>query len=297
MSRPSRAFPVAICATLLAALLPVGWLRWTTVAADIVNVPLQPVLDGGVRLGRLLRPPGGLRAEESQELRRFHEELDATRALLHGARLTIETLQGQIRELEVARRFHGGAEVDLVYARVTGRSPDRAQGPIRVNAGRRDGVLPRTTIAVYRGAHLIGRVADEVGHLSCRVVPITDRATGLMEVILLSADDPVSSLGAAPRIQLAPDGRGGLVGDLDRSVAVGPGDVARLADPLWPDTAQGMIVGTVDGVAPKDLQPLMNTVTIRPVYHAHQVSSVILRIERVGHEALGGGGGDEEGRP
>jgi cell shape-determining protein MreC len=269
-------------------LLPARWLGWTALAADIVNVPIQPLADVGVRLGRVLRGPESEAAEESEALRRRTEELETTRALLHAARLRIEALQQEIRHLQDARRFHQGVQIDPVFVRVTGRSPDRGRGPVRINAGSRHGVVPGT-IAVYRGVHLIGRVADDVGRLSCRIVPITDPATGLMEAIILPADDPAAELADAPRLQFVADGRGALVGDLDRNLVVEPGDVVRLADPSWADSAQGMILGTVASVEPKDLQPLLNSITVRPRFHAQRVASVTLKIERLA--------GGQEGPP
>jgi cell shape-determining protein MreC len=284
-ARSQRALGAAIGLTVVLALLPAGWLRWTAVASDIVNVPVQPLADAGVRLGRLLRGPPGEAGEQSEALRRRTEELEATRALLHAARLRIEALQEEIQHLQDARRFHQGVQIDPLFVRVTGRNPDGGRGPVRINAGSRDGVTPGT-VAVYRGVHLLGRVGADVGRLSCRIVPITDPATGLVEAIILPADDPAAGLAGAPRLQLEADGRGGLVGDLERSLVVRPGDVVRLADPSWPDSAQGMILGTVASVAPEDLQPLLNVVTVRPRFGVHRVSSVTLKIER-------GAGGQE----
>jgi cell shape-determining protein MreC len=279
-TRSQRALWAAVGLTVVLGLLPAGWLRWTVVASDIINVPIQPLADAGVRLGRMLRGPDGEAGEESEAVRRRTQELEATRVLLHAARLRIEALQEEIRHLQDARRFHQGAQIDPLFARVTGRSPDRGRGPVRINAGSRHGVTPGT-VAVYRGAHLIGRVGDDVGRLNCRIVPITDPATGLMEAIILPADDPAAELADAPRLQLVADGRGTLVGDLDRNRVVQAGDVVRLSDPAWPDSAQGMILGYVMSVESKDLQPLHNQITVEPDFHAQEVASVTLKIERL----------------
>ena len=287
-TRSQRALWAAVGLAVVVGLLPAGWLRWTAVASDIINVPIQPLADVGVRLGRVLRGPAGEAGEESEAMRRRTQELEATRVLLHAARLRIEALQEEIRHLQDARRFHQGVQIDPMFVRVTGRSPDRGRGPVRINAGSRHGVTPGT-VAVYRGVYLIGRVGDDVGRLSCRIVPVTDPATGLMEAIILPADDPTAELADAPRLQLVADGRGTLVGDLDRNLVVEAGDVVRLSDPAWPDTAQGMILGRVTAVEPKDLQPLLNQITVRPRFHAQRVASVTLKIERL---AAG-----EEGQP
>lgn len=270
---------MAVGLTLLAAFLPTGWLGWTDILASIVNVPLQPLTDGGLRLGAWIRPATDEYAQASQELKRRTEELETTRALLYAARLRIEALQEEIGELQAARRLHQGAEINPLYARVTGRSPDRAGGPVRLNAGTRHGVTPGT-VAVYRGVHLIGRVARDVSRLSCHLVPITDPSAGLLEAIILPGDDPVADVRNAPRLQLESDGNGALVGDLDSSTQVRKGDVVRLSDPAWPDSAQGMIVGEVESIEPKDLQPLRNAITVRPRYQANRVASVTLKIER-----------------
>ena len=65
---------------------------------------------------------------------------------------------------------------------MTGRPPDRAGGPVRINAGTRHGVVAGA-IVVYRGGHLFGRVADGVSRLSSSVVPVTDGSIGLVEGI------------------------------------------------------------------------------------------------------------------
>ena len=97
---------------------------------------------------------------------------------------------------------------------------------------------------------------------------------------MLPAGDPVADVRTAPHIQLVGDGSGGLVGVLDRESPMHAGDVVRLADPSWPDSAQGLIIGTVAAVEPRDLQPLLNTVTVRPRFHARRVVSVTVIIER-----------------
>ena len=117
-------------------------------------------------------------------------------------------------------------------------------------------------------------------------MPVTDPATGLMEAIILPADDPAAEIADAPRLQLVAHGEF-LVGDLDRNLVVQAGDVVRLSDPAWPDSAQGMILGTVKSVEPKDLQPLNNRITVEPTFYAHDVASVTLKIERL---AAGEGG-------
>ena len=283
--RSQRVFAISLGLTLLCAVLPVGWLRWTGVVANVFSVPVQPLADAGLRLGLLMRP--GLTANGSNEvLRQRDEELQTTRALLHGARIRIEALLEEIDALQEARRFHRAVEMTPLYARVTGAPPDRGSGPVRLNVGSRHGVVPYA-IAIYRGGHLVGRVAGDVSRLSSRLVPLTDPSTGLVEGLILPAGDPIANIAQAPRIQLFPDGHGGLGGDLDRELAVSVGDVVRLADPGWPQSAQGLIVGTVESIEPNDHQPLRVLITVRPTFEAKRLDSVTLLVERF-NDALGG---------
>ncbi len=275
--RSQRALAVATALTVIVALLPTGWLAWTAVLATILRVPVQPMAQGGVHVGQWLRSPAEIPGE-SEALRARTEELETTRALLHRARLQIEGLQEQIEVLQEVQGLWPGVQITPIFARVTRRAPDRAHGPIRINAGSRHGIVAGA-IVVYRGGHLIGRVAEGVSRLSSGVVPITDAATGFIEGIVLPAGDPVTDVRTTPHIQLVPDDHGGLVGDLDRETPMHTGDVVRLADPSWPDSAQGLIIGMVDTVEPKDLQPLLNTVTVRPRFKARRVASVTVIIE------------------
>lgn len=273
-----RALGLAIGLTGVVSLLPARLLGWTRVPAEIVALPVQPLADGGIRLSRWLRPLEG-EAGESEAVRTLIADLETTRALLHAERLRSEGLLAEIEALREARAFRPGVEMTPLYVRVVGQGPDRGQGPVRLGAGSVHGVEPGA-IAVYRGGHLLGRVAPEVERLSSRLVPLTDPSSGLVEARVLPASDPLRALAGAPRLQLLPDGHGALAGDLDRNVAVERGDEVRLADPLWPDSAQGLIIGVVEDMRPKDLQPLLQLITVRPRYQAQRVSAVTLVVEQ-----------------
>ncbi len=260
------------------SLMPVRWLAWTPGLATVVRVPVQPLAQAGVQVSHWLRPAAG-EAGESEALRERTDQLEMTRALLHGARLQIDSLLEEIAVLQEVRGLRPGVEITPIVARVTGRSPDRSGGPVRINAGTRHGVVAGA-IVVYRGGHLFGRVADGVSRLSSGVVPITDGSLGFIEGVVLPADDPVADVRSRPHIQFVADGHGGLVGDLDREVVINLDDTVLLADLSWPDSAQGLIIGNVTSVEPKDLQPLLNTVTVQPKFHARHVASVTVIIER-----------------
>lgn len=267
------------------SLMPVSWLAWTSGLATVVRVPVQPLAQAGVKVSHWLRPAADV-AGESEALRERSDQLETTRALLHGARLQIDSLLEEIAVMQGVRSLRPGVEITPIVARVTGRSPDRAGGPVRINAGSRHGVVAGA-IVVYRGGHLFGRVADGVSRLSCGVVPITDGSIGLIEGVVRAADAPVGDI-SGPHIQFAADGGGRLAGDLDRAVVINPGDTVLLADFSWPDSAQGLIIGNVTSVEPKDLNPLLNTVIVEPKYRARQVASVTVIIERFSEPAGAG---------
>ena len=288
-TRSQRAFAVAVGLMLTINLFfPTRWLLhdlwlglgpWPLVVASIVNVPVQPLSDFGVRLRNWLWLPGDPLAGESERVQFLADELEELRAITYAKQLTIEALQEEVRELQEARRLHQGtAQFGTVFARIISRSPDRAGGMVRLNAGSRHGVTAGT-VAVFRGGHMIGRVAGDVGGLSSWLIPITDPATGFVEVVILPAGELEPQMGKAPRVLLRPDGTGGLVGDLDRSFEVSRGDIAVLSDPSWPLSGQGMKIGRLESVTASTAQPLLETVLVRPQFHAHRLGSVTLKIE------------------
>ncbi len=288
-TRSQRAFVVAVGLMLTINLFfPTSWLLhdlglrlgpWPLVLASIVNVPVQPLGDFGVRLRNWLWSPGDPLAGESERVQYLTDQFEELRAITYAKQLTIEALQEEIRELQEAHRLHQGtAHIGTLFARITSRSPDRAGGMVRLNAGSRHGVTVGT-VAVFRGGHLIGRVVGDVGRLSSWLIPITDPAVRFVEVVILPADELEPRMGKAPPVLLRPDGTGGLVGDLDKSFEVSRGDIAVLADPYWPPSGQGMKIGLLESVTASAADPLRVDVLVRPQFHAHRLGSVTLKIE------------------
>ena len=60
-------------------------------------------------------------------------------------------------------------------------------------------------------------------------------------------------------MQLTPVGDGTLRGDVDRTTIVSVGDEVKLFDESWTLPAQGMSIGRVESIAPKESEPLRNT--------------------------------------
>jgi cell shape-determining protein MreC len=280
-SRSQRAFLAVVGITLVISVFtPARWLRPCTGAmAGIVSVPVQPFGDFALRVRNWIWTPDDPLSGESDKVRLLTEQLEMARQLAHARQLQIEALEEEMRELTDARRFdRGQAAFETLFARITGRHPDSGGGLLRLNRGSRDGVRAGA-VAVFRGGHLIGRVAADVGRLASWLVPVTDPETGLLEVVVLPADDDGADLQRA-RLQLEPDGNGGLVGELPREVTVNRGDIVEVADPTWPESAWGLKVGVVDAVSVQENNPLRNQVRVVPRFPAHRLASVTLKIER-----------------
>ncbi len=276
-----RAFFIAIAFTGFLAILPNRWLQpWTSDVAAIVNVPLEPFEYAGTKLRNWFRPVPDPLSREPEQVQQLIQDRDEMHALFRAAQLRNETLELEISELQDAQRFHRGSKITPVVAHVTGRSPGRAGGPLRLKAGKREGVTP-DTVAVYRGVHLIGRITGEVGRFTSRLLPLTDPASAWVIGIVVSSDDPTASISQAPRVDLRPLGDGTLDGEIERARDVSVGDLVRLADPSWPDSAQGMIIGYVKSVAHKDDDPLRDVVVVKPRYFAADLDTVTLKIERL----------------
>ena len=275
-----RTFLIAIALTGFLVILPNRWLRpWTSDLAAIVNVPLEPFEYAGTKVRNWIRPAPDPLRNEPEQVQQLIQDRDEMHALYRAAQLRVEALEQEIGELQDAERLHQGSKITLVFAHITGRSPGRAGGPLRLKAGTREGVTP-DTVAVYRGVHLIGRVTGEIGRFASRLLPLTDRASAWIVGFVVSSDDPAASISQAPRVHLKPLGDGTLVGEIERARDVSIDDLVRLADPSWPGSAQGMIIGYVKSVAHKDDDPLRDVVVVEPRYFAADLGDVTLKIER-----------------
>jgi cell shape-determining protein MreC len=133
-------------------------------------------------------------------------------------------------------------------------------------------------VAVYNQVHLLGRVR-KVSAMQCELLPLENEDTGLIDGVIIPADRRDVILKNRPRVQLTPVKNGTLRGDVDRSTVVNVGDVVQLLDDLWLHSAQGMFIGKVEAVEPKESEPLRNTITVRPVFDVSQVAYVTLKIE------------------
>lgn len=287
-------------ALLVLALLPTRLLvPWVNDLAAIVQLPLAPLGDVSVDLSHWLRPGPDPYAGASIAERDLVEERDAVRAMLRAEQLKVDELQRQIESLSLAAALQIGGTFDLVHAEVISRVPGRRDGPVRLNVGQRSGIRAGS-VAVHRGGHLIGRVAEDVGRLTSLLVPITDQSVGRLRGAILLDPDPDAAGTPPPRpihVLLTPVGDGTFNADADIDAGVTIGQPVVLDDPAWSSGSRGMVVGLVEAITPRDDQPLRRRLTVRPVYEAQHLTSVVIKVERMASRPIRGNGTPAEARP
>lgn len=263
-------------------MMPTRWLGWTKDVAAIVALPITPFTHIGTKLSATLRPAASpldaLTGDHRDMLEKLAIEKDYAEAQLVHAQLRIDELEQQVAQLQLASRYSSGRPVKLLLADITSHSPNLSLDVVSLSRGSRDGVV-EGAIAVHAGVHLVGRVT-QVDTLRSLMVPMTSPAMQeLIDAVVMPAGNADALVDQAPRVQLSLRKDGTFSAEIDRQVAVERGDVARLADARWPGTAQAMIIGTVENVEPIEDQPLRRRIVVRPMYRAHELSSVTLKIE------------------
>jgi hypothetical protein len=272
----------ALGAALVLSMLPTRWLGWTKDVAAIVALPITPFTHVGTQLSAWLRPAAtpldALTGDSLLALEKLALEKDYAEAQLVAAKMRIDELEQQVAQLQLAQRYSSGRPVRLLLADITGHSPNLSLDVVSLNCGSHRGVH-KGAIAVHAGVHLIGRVM-EVDALRSLLVPITSPAMReLLDAVIMPGGDADAPMEQAARVQLAQRSDGAFIAVVDRELKVERGDIARLADARWPAAAQAMIIGTVQAVESIEDQPLRRRLVVRPMYRAHELASVTLKIE------------------
>ncbi|MEM7229423.1 MAG: rod shape-determining protein MreC [Planctomycetota bacterium] len=277
------AFAVALIITSVVALLPPSWLRpWTNDLERLVTFPLAPFGHAGNSLAGWLRPApdpySDLSPAARDRLNQAEAEKERFARLYRERERRIIELEADIAELESIPLRQMPAETTPLRANVTRRTPDKLHGVVHLNRGESAGV-ETNTVAVYSGTHLVGRIT-EVSRLQSALLPLTNTSTPAINALVYPRDRPDISPREAPVIQLIPNGDGTFSADADRVDQLATGDFVYLYDHTWPDTAQHLMVGTIDTVRPKDDAPLRDAVVVRPRFMVPDVANVTLLIER-----------------
>ncbi len=203
---------------------------------------------------------------------------DLYRGLWHAEQTRVQELESKLRAYEVvAGSGSHRQEVRLAAANVVSMSSDGGGVALRLNAGTLQGVSPGDA-AIFGGDGLVGRIAPEVGTVSSTVLCVSSRAFGRIDAYAVPADQERAKRPVVIALQLLPDGRGALRSDVDLGTALRAGDIVRVKDSTWSSGAQGMRLGVVVEVRPKDAQPLRGEVIVRPAIDPASVSEVIIKL-------------------
>lgn len=274
-----RILPFVLVVTLALCMAPSRALGVTNLLAELMNLVLGPFAIAGNHLAQMIRPaPLGLEGpvNDPEYIQHIQQERDEFERLYVAEQAKVDALQQQLQQLQMmaSEQFH--IPVRLLVARVAVRS-SVPLGTVTLSRGSNHGVH-EGAVAAYNAVQLLGRVT-EVSGLQSVLLPLANESTGLLDAVVIPRDRRDISLSKAARVQLLPDGKGVLRGDVDRATIVNEGDLVQLLDDNWPQSAQGMVVGRVESVEAKESEPLRNTITVRPQYHVSQVAYVTLKIE------------------
>ncbi|HMN95913.1 MAG TPA: rod shape-determining protein MreC [Phycisphaerales bacterium] len=273
----SRWLIATVAVLLVLSLAPARWLGWTSDVAAILAMATAPAGHLGNALRARLRPPPDALSEDPRALEAALLNRNQYRSLWMAERLRSEELVQQLEDIRLAERFGAGTLFDPLLADIVGRRPDALRGPVRLNVGRAAGVR-RGDVAVFRGAHLLGRIVEEPDLRGSLLLPITDGAHGRLHAAVLPDPEDADPAPRSIALLLAAQPDGTFVADVDHDARVRTGDPVVLNDPAWPETARGMIVGEIESIDRRDDQPLRRRVRVRPRYGLHELATVVLKI-------------------
>lgn len=260
------------------SLLPPRWLQpWTSDVAAVVWFPLRPIEHGLSAIGRAMRAPAERDPSLDERSRELSNERDELRGLLYAERLRSADLEDRVRQLEATARFDQARGSRPLSATVVARAGP-ATGVLTLNVGSGHGVRAGDP-AVVRGDLLVGRVAADLTATQSFLVPIDHPGIGRLDAVVIVQGAESMKAAQLPVIQVRPDGKGSLIGEVTTSAGVAEGDVVRLNDPTWKAAAQGMRLGTVRSVKALDSNPLRRRVEVVPDVEPGRVGNVTLKCE------------------
>lgn len=269
-----RPLPSVVGVVLIISLLPAPWVApWSADLSAILWIPLTPAAHVLALVREWLRPELAAEALSPEAAAELTSQRDQFRGLWHAEQLRADELEARLREVAtLTRPPHQGA--GLVLAMVIGRGGDSA---FTLDAGSMHGVQEGDAV-LLRGDELAGRVAGDVRAGSCVLVPLGHKSTGRLDAVVIPASG-TSAAGARAslRVQLTLGDDGLLDGDVDAAAPLAVGDVVRLDDPTWPESARGTRLGEVVWVGRKDEQPLRGKIKVLPTAEPARASRVSIR--------------------
>lgn len=267
---------LVVASIVMLGLLPTRWIApLTSDLSSIVWVPLSPLAHGTTSIRLWLRPgKAPLVAADATVV----VERDYYRGLWHAEQIRSQALERKLTAYEIASgASQRGDSIRLAAANVLTRTPGAGGLALKINAGSQQGIAAGD-VAIVEGDGVVGRIAPEVGAVSSTVLSIANRSIGRIDAYVVPADQEKSKRPAVIAIQVLPDGKGELRGDIDLGSPVRSGDIVRIKDPAWPTGAQGMRLGIVSEIRRKDAQPLRGEVIIRPAVDPATVGELVVKI-------------------
>ncbi len=268
---PGRVLGTAMMLALVLALAPtrVNW--WVEWFVDPVLFVAAPVSDGAAWVSRSLRPARSRTLPDDPDLAALAIERDRAQLEALRAKERIAELEELIEQLQGGLALTPELPIRAFEARVIGSFAGAPAGTLVVRAGQDRGVIEQESVAAARGVHLVGLVV-QVGATTSRVLPVTSADAGRVRGVVTVTESQRFEC------SLAGTGKGTLEGDLERdAVGVEPGQIVRVRDESWPESAQMLILGRVELVAEKENAPLRQRVVVRPDLELERVRRIVIR--------------------
>ena len=284
---PRRWLMLTCIVLIVLALLPARWSGWTVWFGGVADFVIAPVQWPMAKVVSWLSPA---RAPTTRDpvTATLERELALTKDAYYRVARERDEFERQVTALQRGLAITGSLPFKQLVAGVIGTHTDGSVLLLRLRAGARDGVVDGA-VAVSDSVSLVGRVPrGGVGDRVSRLIPITDRSVGAINVLVFPGEgtDGASGLGTTSlsvAAQVSPTGRGDLSGPVEAGrykpgeepLRLVPGMVARLDDPRWPRWAQMLLVGTIVRV---ETQPNgRDVVWIKPGFEL-PLTDVVLRI-------------------
>ena len=269
------------------SLAPSSVLRpWTNDVARLVLIPLVPVTHLGSVLRDRVRPsldsfdPSQTSADATEVLA-LKDEIDRLRTLYESSRLDSARLEESLASIRATSTRAGkGALIDVAATNgsVVASSNGEIDGIVRINAGSRHGVVPRSAVFV-NGDVFVGLTSDDIGSFVSSVTPATRLPSIGCRILPATGSDPNQPIIAAPGAVLKPTGRGTWIADVASAGELEVGMIARVADDRMPRSALGARVGRVIAIAPIEQVPLARRIEVEPIAEARDATSAVVVLE------------------
>ena len=272
--------PIALVVAfvVMLGLFPTRWI--SPLAGDLSSilwVPLSPISHGMTAMRLWLRPRTAASTEGDAAIL---ADRDYYRGLWHAEQILVQELEKKLNTYEVVSgQTKSGGAVRLAAANVLSRTPGAGGVALKLNVGTQQGIAAGD-IAIVDGDAIVGRIAPEVGAVSSTVLSVGNRAIGRIDGYVVPVNQEKSKRPQVIAVQLLPDGKGDLRGDIDLGSPARPGDIVRIKDPAWPAGAQGMRLGVVVEIKRKDAQPLRGEVIVRPAVDPNMVGELVVKLSQ-----------------